>query len=123
MQLDKIAPPLDARRLDAERVSLGYNYADVGAELARRWKFPPTFAATIAAFPDPLIKAPLNRLAAIVHLGAWRARVDENALSNEEIIACYPSDVAESLGLPPSVLVDKMPPPAELSAGLEELVK
>ncbi|KAB8051716.1 HDOD domain-containing protein [Janthinobacterium rivuli] len=123
MQLDKIAPPLDARRLDAERASLGYDYAQVGAELARRWKFPAAFADAIAAFPDPLAKAPLNRLAAIIHLAAWRARIDENALSNEEIIACYPGNVAEALGLPPSVLLDKMPPPAELSAGLEELVK
>ena len=118
MQLDKIAPPLDA-----ERVSLGYDYAQVGAELMRRWKFPATFADAIAAFPDPLAKAPLNRLAAIVHLASWRARVEENALSTEEIIACYPNEVAEALGLPPSVLVDRMPPPAELSAGLEELVK
>jgi HD-like signal output (HDOD) protein len=123
MQLDKIAPPLDARRLDAERVSLGYDYAQVGAELARRWKFPPAFAEAIAAFPDPLAKPPLNRLVAIIHLAAWRARIEENALSNEEIIACYPNEVAEALGLPPSVLVDRMPPPAELSAGLEELVK
>ncbi|MGK5020442.1 HDOD domain-containing protein [Janthinobacterium lividum] len=123
MQLDKIAPPFDARRLNAERASLGYDYAQVGAELARRWKFPATFAETLAAFPDPLAKAPLNRLAAIVHLAAWRARIDENQLSHEEIIACYPSEVAEALNLPPLALVDKMPPPAELSAGLEELVK
>ena len=95
----------------------------MGAELTRRWKFPATFAEAIAAFPDPLAKTPLNRLAAIVHLASWRARIEENALSNEEIIACYPNEVAEALGLPPSVLVDRMPPPAELSAGLEELVK
>ena len=95
----------------------------MGAELARRWKFPPAFAEAIAAFPAPLAKPPLNRLAAIIHLAAWRARIDENQLSNEEIIACYPNEVAEALGLPPSVLVDRMPPLAELSAGLEELVK
>ncbi len=60
MQVDKIAPPLDARRLDAERVSLGYDYAQVGAELARRWKFPPAFTDAIAAW-RPAIHA------------AWRA--------------------------------------------------
>ncbi|MFZ4876573.1 HDOD domain-containing protein [Janthinobacterium sp. Mn2066] len=123
MQLDKIAPPFDARRLDAERVSLGYSYADVGAELARRWKFPPVFADTIAAFPDPLAGNSLNRMAAVIHLAAWRARIEENQLNNEEIIACYPGEVAEALGLPPSIMVDKMPPPATLSAGLEELVR
>ncbi|MBB5606898.1 MULTISPECIES: HDOD domain-containing protein [unclassified Janthinobacterium] len=123
MQLDKITPPFDARRIDAERVSLGYCYADVGAELARRWKFPPVLADTIAAFPAPLAGKPLNRLAAVLHLAAWRARIEENALNNEEIIACYPNEVAEALGLAPSIMVDKMPPPATLSAGLEELVR
>lgn len=122
MQLDKIAPPFDARRLDAERVSWGYSYADVGAELARRWKFPPAFAEAIAAFPDPLAATPVKRLAAVVHLAAWRARIEENHLSREEIAACYPLEVAQALGLAPDVLTEKMPAPAELAAGLEELV-
>lgn len=122
MQLDKIAPPFDARRLDAERVSWGYSYADVGAELARRWKFPPAFAEAIAAFPDPLAGAQIKRLAAVVHLGAWRAHIEENHLSEEEIAACYPADVAQALGLAPRLLTETMPSPAELAAGLEELV-
>lgn len=123
MALDKIAGPLDARRLDAEQASFGYTFADVGAELARRWKFPPTFADTIAAFPEPHHNGELNRLAAVVALAAWRARVEQAQLSAEEIAACYPTDLAEELGLDDDVLIDEMPSPDELSAGLEELVK
>ena len=104
MQLDKIAPPLDSRRLDAEQSSLGYTYADVGAELAKRWKFPEQFSAGIAGFPDPLAAKPLNRMAAVIHLAAWKARVDENKLSADEIAACYPSAVAKALGLADDVL-------------------
>lgn len=123
MQLDKIAPPLDSRRLDAEQSSLGYTYADVGAELAKRWKFPEQFSAGIAGFPDPLAAKPLNRMAAVIHLAAWKARVDENKLSADEISACYPSAVAKALGLAEDVLIDDMPSLEELSEGLEELVK
>jgi HD-like signal output (HDOD) protein len=123
MALDKIAGPLDARRLDAEQASFGYTFADVGAELARRWKFPPTFAETIAAFPEPHHNGELNRLAAVVALAAWRARVEQAQLSAEEIAACYPTDLAEELGLDDDALIDEMPSPDELSAGLEELVK
>ncbi|MCE3261762.1 MAG: histidine kinase [Pseudoduganella sp.] len=119
MTLDKVAGPLDARRLDAEMSSLGYNFADVGAELARRWKFPPAFSETIAAFPNPGD----NMLAAVIHLAAWRARVDENKLTPEEIAACYPTEVADSLGLDDNALIDQMPSLDELSAGLEELIK
>lgn len=123
MQLDKIAGPLDSRRLDAEQASFGYCFADVGAELAKRWKFPETFSATIAAYPDPLNHEPINRLAAVVYLAAWRARVEENKLSAEEISVCYPTEIAESLGLEPNALIDDMPAPSELSAGLEDLVR
>ncbi|MES2257278.1 MAG: HDOD domain-containing protein [Pseudomonadota bacterium] len=122
MELDKIAGPLDARRLDAEQASFGYTFADVGAELARRWKFPDTFGETISAYPDPNSEN-FDRLAAVVHLAAWRARVEENKLTDEEIASCYPTDVAEELGLEPDALIDDMPPPSELSAGLEELVR
>ena len=44
-------------------------------------------------------------------------------LTDEEIAACYPTDLAEELGLEDNALIDDMPPPDELSAGLEELVK
>lgn len=123
MQLDKIAPPLDSRRIDAEQASLGYCYADVGAELATRWKFPAPFAAGIAAFPDPLQHTPVNRMAAVLHLAAWRARIETSQLTPDEVSACYPGAVAAALGLTDGVLTDKMPSLDELSAGLEELVK
>ena len=99
MALDKVAGPMDARRLDAERASLGYTFADVGAELAKRWKFPPAFSETILAFPEPMHNGELNRLAAVVSLAAWRARVALAELTDEEIEACYPTDLAEELGL------------------------
>ncbi|MBA5605353.1 HDOD domain-containing protein [Duganella sp. FT3S] len=123
LALDKVAGPMDARRLDAEQASLGYTFADVGAELARRWKFPTTFSETISAFAAPLSHTPPNRLAAVVHLAAWRARVEQNKLSEDEIAACYPTEMADALGLDDGDLIDKMPPPEELSAGLEELIK
>lgn len=123
MQLDKIAPPLDSRRLDAEQVSLGYNFADVGAELAVRWKFPEPFSNAIRSFPDPIASEPFNRLAAVLHLAAWRARVEEHKLSAEEVSASYPVKVAAALGFAPDLLIDDMPSLSDLSAGLEELVK
>jgi HD-like signal output (HDOD) protein len=123
MALDKVAGPMDARRLDAEQASFGYTFADVGAELAKRWKFPGAFSETIAAFPEPYHNGELNRLAAVVSLAAWRARVEQAKLSDDEIAACYPVELAEELGLEDNALIDDMPPPDELSAGLEELVK
>src|SRR5471032_3239738 len=63
------AMPEQAMALD-EIASLGYCYADVGAELARRWKFPDAFAETISALPDPLHHESDNNLAIVIALAA-----------------------------------------------------
>ncbi|MCG2585640.1 HDOD domain-containing protein [Massilia sp. TS11] len=123
MQLDKTALPLSHGRFDAEQAAFGYTFADVGAELANRWKFPPVFASTIRAFPAPQGESGIDRMAALIHLAAWRARCDEAHASREDMLAQFPSAVAGALGLSEAALLDEMPPPAELAAGLEELVK
>ena len=120
--LDKAVSPLDTRRLDAERNSFGYDYADVGAELAVRWKFPYAFSDAVRAFPKPLEHQPFEPMAAIIHLAAWLARTNENNLTLDEARATCPTEVAVKLGLDPYIMLDKMPPLTELSNGLEELV-
>lgn len=122
LQLDKAVSPFDTRRLDAEFDSFGYDYAEVGAELAVRWKFPGAFSDTIRAFPKPLEHQPFSPIAAIIHLAAWLARANENNLTPDEVRASYPIEVAVKLGLDLYVTLEKMPPLSELSNGLEELV-
>lgn len=122
LQIDKVAGPLDPRRFDIEKQSFEFNFADVGAELSRRWKFPDTFAEAIKAFPDPLDQLVFKPMAAIIHVAAWFARTEANSLSADEVRATCPTDVMARLGLDPYLLIDKMPPLSELSAGLEEMV-
>jgi HD-like signal output (HDOD) protein len=122
LKLDKVVGPLDTRRFDAERDSFGYDYAEVGAELAVRWKFPESFSDAIRIFPTPLEHQPFNPMAAIIHLAAWTARANENNLSLEEIRVSCPTGVAAKFSLDPYIMLDTMPPLSELSNGLEELV-
>ncbi|WP_044531178.1 HDOD domain-containing protein [Herbaspirillum sp. B65] len=121
LQVDKVAGPLDARRLDVERKSFGYDFADVGAELARRWRFPDEFGQVIKAFPQPL-EGQFDPFAAIVHLAAWRARAQENQYSDDEMESTFPADVAAKLGLRLETFTVDMPPLAELSEGMQELI-
>ncbi|MBP0599578.1 HDOD domain-containing protein [Herbaspirillum sp. LeCh32-8] len=121
LQVDKVAGPLDARRLDVERKSFGYDFSDVGAELAKRWRFPEEFSAVIKAFPQPL-EGKFDVFAAIVHLAAWRARAEENKYSADELESTFPSDVADKLGVKFSDITDEMPPLAELGEGMQELI-
>ena len=120
--IDKCVGLFDAARFDMERTSFGFDYAETGAELSSRWKFPEAFSDAIRAFPRPLEQQPFNRMAGILHLAAWYARANENHLPLKEVRASCPAGVAEKLGLTPCFMLDRMPPLSELSDGLEELV-
>jgi HD-like signal output (HDOD) protein len=122
LQVDKVAGPLDPRRFDIESSSFGYNFATVGAELARQWKFPPAFSDAIEAFPEPLARTPANKVAAIIHLAAWRARAEHNGLSSQELAATVPGEVASLLGMTGDQFLADLPPLSELCEGLEALV-
>ncbi|WP_299533856.1 HDOD domain-containing protein [uncultured Herbaspirillum sp.] len=121
LQVDKVAGPLDARRLDVERKSFGYDFADVGAELARRWRFPDEFAQVIKAFPQPL-EGQFDAYAAIVHLATWRARAEENKYSADELESTFPGEVAARLGLTLGTFTEDMPSLAELGEGMQDLI-
>jgi len=121
LAVDKLAGPLDPRRLDVERQSFGFDFSEVGAELAKRWRFPDAFSDVIRNFPHPL-EGQFDTVTAIVHLAAWRARAEENKYSADELETTFPSAVAAKLGLSLSDFTEEMPPLAELSEGMQELV-
>lgn len=122
LEVDKIVGALDARRFDVETTSFGYNFADVGAELAVRWKFPNEFAVAIRSFPHPLEQEKMDLLAGIIHLAAWRARAFEHDLNNDELKATFPTEVATKLNLAEELLLSNMPGIDKLSEGLESLI-
>jgi HD-like signal output (HDOD) protein len=122
LQLNKLVSYLDKRRLDTEFSTFGYDYSEVSAELASRWKFPEVFSAAIRAFPKPLVHQPFNPMAGIIHLAVWIARANENDIKLEEIRVSCPSEVCEKFNLKPFIMLDEMPPLTELSSGLEDLV-
>ncbi len=122
LQLDKTIKTMDPRRVDLEQQRFGYSYIQVGAELARRWKFPPEFSDAIAASGQPLKQPSFNPVAAVVHIAAWRSRADENHLNAEEIEAAWPADVGASIDMSVSAVLKDLPPWAELGAGLEDLI-
>ncbi len=121
-ELDKEADPYADERLMKEKALLGYEFAEVGSELALRWKFPAVFIDTLRQFPTPLGDHAASGIASCVHLGVWRARAEENRVSGDALAATLPTDVVSRLGLQADHLLKEMPSMADLSAGLEELV-
>jgi HD-like signal output (HDOD) protein len=132
--LDADAHPFSADRAGVELAALGYHHGDVGAELARRWKFPADIADAIALVPDAQACSREAGVAATVHVAAWRARAQSFDLPDDVAMADVPAAVARAIGLElrcagePPVLetvhgreVELMPAAAELAAGLESM--
>jgi HD-like signal output (HDOD) protein len=121
-ELDQTVSTYDIGRLGAETAAFGFNFSEVGAELAVRWKFPDIFPETIREYPSPPALPAVGRMASVIHLAVWRARADELKLTPEELAEGLPSPIMEALGLSAAELLEQMPSLADLSAGLEELI-
>lgn len=95
-------------RVEAQREMLGYDYAQLGAELARRWNLSASFVDAISQQLDPLSHHPVSKEAVLIRLAvfisfAWNAGVPTRA-----IMARFPKPLADQLGLDPSLLADQL---------------
>ena len=120
-QMDAALGLLDPNRLTTEQATFGYTHADVGAELARRWKFPNLFSKAIAGAANPLAQADFDPLGALVHISAWRSRAEENQLSPQDLEATWAGTVAAKIPLSRNAVLQDLPSLTELSLGLESL--
>jgi len=122
LPLDKVTSVLDADRAALEMEILGFHNGEVAAELALIWNFPQPIVAAMRRVPDPLEGSDFSPAAACVHLGAWVARHAILLSAQESWVSSFPAEVAQRLGVSLELFTEKMPPVAELSAGLEELL-
>ncbi|MEI8158280.1 MAG: HDOD domain-containing protein, partial [Burkholderiales bacterium] len=113
---------LDPNRLATEQATFGYTHADVGAELARRWKFPTQFSKAIAGAANPLAQTDFDPLSALVNIAAWRSRSEENQLSLQEQEADWSSKLAAKIPLSRNAVLQDLPSLEVLSQGLESLL-
>ncbi len=95
-------------RIDAQREMLGYDYSQVGAELARRWNLSDTFVKAIAQQLDPLSFEPVSQEAILIRLAmfvsfAWNAGVPPQV-----IIARFPTPLAQQLGIDPKNMAARL---------------
>jgi HD-like signal output (HDOD) protein len=132
--LDKKMHVLDAGRAELEKATFGFHYGDVSAELAKIWNFPTFLIDALRDIPAPLAAATFSKPAALVHLGAWRARTEIMAMDDAAINISYPTDVGKQLGIErdwvparawaaaPAPAKRIMPPLKELTEGLDAML-
>ncbi|MCM2129638.1 HDOD domain-containing protein [Larsenimonas rhizosphaerae] len=98
LRIDKLVEQ-GALRSELELNQFGYDYTQVGAELARRWRFPETIRTALEFQNHPLDTSPFSAYAAAVHLSAYLYRCIVNGKSEEEALGQFPVDVRKPLSL------------------------
>ena len=106
LKMDETVVPLAIKRSQTEFESFGYTYADVGAALARSWRFPKSIVNAIAYQRTPFENDLYEPMAGVIHMAAWRARAAELKQSQVDLIHTYPDEVGELLRLDPDLLMD-----------------
>lgn len=105
IDLDRSIPMLDLKRARAERGLFGYSYAEVGAALAREWKFPKKMIDAIEHQVAPFDNDVYEPIAGVIHIASWRARAEELSLGSEGLINTYPDPVGLVLGIDPDTVI------------------
>ena len=121
--LDSQMSPFAPQRLAAERGALGFDHAEVGAELARRWQFPVLFAQVMGAPEARLDKPQACLLADLIALASWQAWVTQEPLTADQTDAMWPTHLAQQLGVPSEVGGSNFAGWNELCGDLPELMR
>lgn len=102
-------PCAPGERWTREHAAVGFDEAEVTAELARRWNFPPEFVHALLLVSSPLTEKPITALAGVVHLGSLLADQPE---ANADVIDTLPVPVMDALALKYGWLTSTFPDPA-----------
>ncbi|MCP5169458.1 MAG: HDOD domain-containing protein [Hahellaceae bacterium] len=98
VQIDKLVES-GANRIDLEDNQFGYDYAQVGAELAKRWNFPQDIVLAIRQHANPTDYEPFSKLAGVVYISKYLNDAVNEQKDRENVLAEFPAPVAKPLGL------------------------
>ena len=84
---------------DTEKSILGFNYADVGAELASRWKFPEEIVEGIRFQAEPSRAEADNKLSGLIHLAVYVHQQHKAGKTDQQVLEEFPKDVANAIGM------------------------
>ncbi|UGA40162.1 HDOD domain-containing protein [Chromobacterium haemolyticum] len=98
LQIDRIVAG-GADRVATERMLLGMDLTEVGAELARRWNFPDEIQEAIFNQHD-LLNEEVSPFALLIGLASFMTSGFNHDMSEEDMLATLPVSVMERAGLP-----------------------
>jgi len=95
-KIDKLVAA-GADRTELQKSQYGYDFTEVGEELAKRWNFPEDIQAAIRQQHNPLDFDNFSLLSGIVYLAIYINEALKKDTEKEEILANFPTEVANKL--------------------------
>lgn len=111
-----------ASHVAIEKNYLGFDFAEAGAELASRWKFPEPIVSGIRHQFEPEKPATFPRLAGIIKIAQYINKMNEEGADSAAILASFPNDLAGELGINLVKLMEKIEDTKDLHSPIEELL-
>ncbi len=121
--IDQAEAMSSSKRHTLEHGHFGYNSADVGAELAKRWKFPEIIQNAIAQQYLPENAEEYSKEAGIIYIARYLKRAHDQNLSEDEIVAGFPLQVADKIGMNVNKAYSDLASLGELHSGLDSLIE
>lgn len=107
--------------IEAERAALGFDHAELGAEVARRWKFPPAIEEAIRYHYQPE-HSPFQMLTGIVQVAALLERFGAEEASGGECFTRIPEALRDALRLDRERLEKCLPRPEQVEAAKNQML-
>ncbi len=108
---------------DVENSMLGYNYADVGAELAILWKFPEEIVEGIRHHTNPVQDDHTDLLAGLVHLACYIHDSKKQNLSEADVLAGFPTSIAKSINMETAKALEDLKEAGSIESGMDALLE
>ncbi len=110
-------------RLTAEREVFGYDNCEVGAELAKRWKFPDVINSGLRFQNNPKKATPASVTAALIYLAKHVVDMHKDHPTKDEILASLPSEIKDNPPVDLNEMVSALDTVDDFSGGIGSLLE
>lgn len=105
-----------------EDANIGFDYIEVGAELAQRWSFPESFRLAILHQANPLAHPECGSLGLILNLAIYLAKHIKQETEPSAILAALPLEILTALELAPETFTAQLPVGIAEAHNVDELL-
>lgn len=116
------AEALGGKRHTLERGQLGFDGAEVGAELAKRWKFPDEMLAAINDQNNPELDKEYGVFAGILYIAKYLHNAHKEDWNDERIVEEFPLAIAQTIGMDAEKAYKDVAVTSDLESGLDALL-